>query len=804
MDLTYFNPLSQTEVDFLDSFVARQNMLRFLVDQLRLSRGGRAAQHQLIIAPRGFGKTSLLRRLAIAVRADDELRSRFIPLSFREEQHNVISLDVFWQNCLQSFLEAREDEGATEDELKEIDVAWENSLPRQALPQEEQDGDPARRTLYAFCERLSRRPLLLIDNLDTLLAGLRDSHQWDLRKRLQDDDGPLMIAAASRYPDSTHDRDAAFYEFFRIRTLDKLSDDEVFVCLRSLAVRRGAQGRHVLELLDKDPGRIAALNTLAGGNPRTLSVLYGVLESHASTDVLAQLGAMLDTFTGWYQARTEDLPIQARAVFDALALNWNPMTAAELGKTTGLDTPTVSSQLSRLERVGYVEPVALSKTGKGRKGFQLSERFFNIWYLMRNGPRRAKQSVRFLTVFLQTCFDSTERRSLAQAAMVNPRSAVEYRLALAEAIEDGPLRHSLLDQTRSNLDDAHRRMEHRPRSEEIESAGSATTGVERKKDATSDAEASIRDCDELVVRHGDTSDPVLLRELGVALVQKGNALGTLDRGDEAIATHEQVVARFGDASEPTLQEQVARALVNKGVALRTLDRPDEAIAAYEQVVARFGDASEPTLQVRIVRALDSMGNLFLDHIGDPARACFAFENGLSISRNSEERVWLSANLAYALVLHTSDIHTAEERFSEALGTGSELARVGRDLLGALREWSADPATEWTGLFEGIDRAVSREDSELWNSYVDDLQRLLWLVIVEKQGENFKTWMEGKRYPTRYAPLYHAFVAALEGEDHLFRVNAETRQPAEKIYSGIARRLRLYPTRDVAHDTQQLR
>jgi hypothetical protein len=110
---------------------------------------------------------------------------------------------------------------------------------------------------------------------------------------------------------------------------------------------------------------------MAGGNPRTLGVLYTVLESHMSDDVLGQLSAMLDTFTGWYQVRTEELPMQSRTVFDALALNWDPMTVVEISVVTGLDTPSVSSQLSRLEKSAYAEAVSQSKTKKGRNAYQV-------------------------------------------------------------------------------------------------------------------------------------------------------------------------------------------------------------------------------------------------------------------------------------------------------------------------------------------------------------------------------------------------------------------------------------------------
>ena len=825
MDLTYFNANLQKESDFLMSFVARQRTLDFFLKQLRLVPASGAARHHLIVAPRGFGKTSLLRRIAIGVRTDEQLNTNFIALRFREEQHNVISLDVFWRNCLQSLAEAREDEEASPDEIAALDAAWGTHAPRQALTQEEQDGEPAWQVLRTYCEQLQRRPLLLIDNLDKLLEGLSSHHQWGLRKRLQSDDGPVLIAAASSYPSATHDQAAAFYEFFRIYPLDKLNDQEVFACLRNLAVHRGPAGQPVLTLLDKDPGRVVALNTMAGGNPRTLSVLYSVLESHMSADVLSQLSAMLDTFTGWYQARTEELPIQARAVFDALALNWDPMTAAALGLATGLDTPIVSSQLTRLEKAGYVEPVALSKRGKGRSGYQVSERFFNIWYLMRNGPRRARQSIFFLTKFLQSCFSSAERRSHAISVLESGQSDPSYTLALASSFSGGRLRQQLLEQAYIRSNDNGREGEYESIINELRNEGQRqSSAVARRPEKI---EQLIRNYDDVIFRFGAATEPALRKRVAKALVNKGSKLGVLGQPEQEISVYDDIVARFGAATEPALRERVAMALVNKGSMLDVLGQPEQAIAAYDDVVARFGTAIEPALHARVAMVLEGkallllkverfddsksayrdaikwdstipqfyvgLGNLLLDFTGEISSALAVFESGLEKVTNREDRVSLHANMAYAIALHDGDTLVARMHANSALKDETDISPAGRWLLEALPIWNERTDSDWPYIFEHIGKALTSEDPALWIDYSDDMQRILWFVLANGQGPHFKRWMVDAQYQNRYAPLYHAFVAALEGEDHLLKINPETRQPAQIIYAGIVRRIKLWPS-----------
>jgi len=420
---------------------------------------------------------------------------------------------------------------------------------------------------------------------------------------------------------------------------------------------------------------------------------------------------MLDTFTGCYLARTEALPIQARAVFDALALNWNPMTAAAVGQTTGLETVAVSSQLSRLEKLGYVEAVALSRRGKGRSGFQVVERFFNIWYLMRNGHRRARQRIKFLTVFLQSCFNAPEHTSLGLRLLGVERIYPGYALALAR------------------------------------DADSASTPMESE---------------------------------ALALVNEGVRLSQLGRSDEAIMVYDSVVSRFGEASELALREEAARAESLKADTLVASGQIVAAEAALRSSIARLPQKAA---------LWNSLGNLLLDAKGDPAAAEMAYLEGLSMAK-ADDLLALHANCAYVLALHIGNHLRVQEHIQRALA-GDLFTTAARELLSALPTSRDADAVEWSAVFSGIGRAVESGDTALWTNYLCDLQRLLWFVIAHKRGDRLREWMIAEAYPLRQAPLYHAVVAAIEGEDHLLQINPETRAPASRIYQGLARQLQIY-------------
>ena len=444
LNLSVYNPSSLSDDDFLRCFVARQVIANRLIDRLRGEKKHGLATHQLIMGQRGMGKTSMLRRLAIAVDQDPILKDIFIPLSFREEQYNVHSLSVFWGNCLDALADWYDRTGRPTQARKiDDDVAKLNMTDKEA----------AREFFKRLITAENKRPLLLLDNIDLIFSGLKND-QWGLRKHFQEPGGIVVVGGSATYMEATADREAAFYDFFQVTKLDKLSKDELIACLRSLALARGHDGEKVVRLVDEEPGRIRTIHDLTGGNPRTLTLLYILLEIDASGDVFSDLERLLDQVTVLYKARVEDLPAQARVVLDAVALAWNPVLVSEVAAATALDTSTVSSQMDRLQKEGVVEKVSVSKTTKS--AYQISERFFNIWYLMRHGPRRQRTRLRWLTGFLKSFYSPAQLLERAKV-LVNGSASVDadqgqMLIALSEAIDDENWRSLLKNQAREHLE----------------------------------------------------------------------------------------------------------------------------------------------------------------------------------------------------------------------------------------------------------------------------------------------------------------------------------------------------------------
>ncbi|MBL8253695.1 MAG: ATP-binding protein, partial [Candidatus Competibacter sp.] len=308
INLAVYNPAILDDADFLAGFVARRDLTASLLARLGEITPRGQAKHHLILGQRGMGKTSLLRRLALGVREDAALAAVLLPLTFREEQYNVHNLHTFWLNCLDALGDYFEKTGQA-DKADEIDRDT-ATLMRGDIDAE---GAAALDVFKRWAKREGRRPLLLLDNIDFILDGLEAQH-WSLRRVMQEAGGIVVVGASAAYLEATADPKGAFYDFFQITVLEKLGQDELIACLRRLAQARGEEGRKVLNVLNRDPGRIRALHDLTGGNPRTLVLLYLLLELDAEGDVFSDLERLLDQVTVLYKARVEDLAPQARVV----------------------------------------------------------------------------------------------------------------------------------------------------------------------------------------------------------------------------------------------------------------------------------------------------------------------------------------------------------------------------------------------------------------------------------------------------------------------------------------------------------
>ena len=384
-----YNPALLPPEELKRLFLVRHAELDQILSRVRSP--GPTPQHLLVIGQRGMGKTTLLIRLDYAIREDPDLAAQWLPVRFDEEQYNIGELADFWLNCLDKI---SEETGDPEPQQAVDRLVKEHQAP--AALQE-----AALSWLREYSHRKHRRLLLLVDNFDQLLdritprdskvpkksGGKRSDEAHQLREVLQHQSWLMLVAAAARPVEETFDYDKPLYDFFQVIFLQPLSLEESQEFLAEMAKVTSGDSR-TLEALGRKQTAITIIHVLVGGNLRSIMLLLSLLQRDPDAETPTLIDHLLDQQTSYYKDLIESLPPQGQRVFDSLARTLNPVSADAVAAELRIDRGAASAQLHRLVDRGLVEKVPLPQRSLG---FQVQDRLFNLWYLMRGGRRQRRQ-----------------------------------------------------------------------------------------------------------------------------------------------------------------------------------------------------------------------------------------------------------------------------------------------------------------------------------------------------------------------------------------------------------------------------
>ena len=414
-----YNPAQLTPDELKASFIARRETLARMLALLAEQKPGHPCQHIVLVGPRGMGKTTLGLSFLQAVREQEDLSTRWQPVPFPEESYEIADLADFWLAALRHLAQATGE------------ARWSNRA--DGLQEDERDAERlaayALGALLDFSEERRKRLILFVENLDLVLSQLgdeRDVHA--LREALMTHAEILLVGSANSVFDAIRSDSQPFYEFFRVVPLRGLAPDECRRLLQAMADQEdGDQRPMALDLAD---GRLETIRRLTGGNPRLLVLTCRMLRESPLGSAMEDLERLIDEQTPYFKARIEALPAQARKVFHCLAKAWAPLRTREVAAETKLGSSHASAQLRQLIDRGYVREV--HQDGETRSRYEVSDRFYNMYYLLRFSPVGRARLERLVDFLHQLYGPIGMRRTDDAAELTNLHNAAIERQGLAQ------------------------------------------------------------------------------------------------------------------------------------------------------------------------------------------------------------------------------------------------------------------------------------------------------------------------------------------------------------------------------------
>ena len=600
-----YNPGFLSDEELTASFCVRTSEFESLMESLRESTGA-VNQHVVVIGPRGSGKTTLLLRVAAELRSNAALSSRLFPVVFAEESYEVGTCGEFWLEALSRLADQAPDRPGQPDLHRSVAEIRKES-DDQALQ------DRCLGALLDFADRHGRRLVLVVENLNMIFADMQDDDAgWRLRKTLQTESRVLLLGSATSRFGEIDRPDKALYDLFKIVQLRPLDHNECAVLWKQVSGKRPGDGR------------ILALKILTGGSPRLLAIVARFGAERSFRELMSSLLHLVDDNTAYFKNHLESLPCQERRVYLALGALWRPSTAREVADRARMDdTSKCSAQLGRLVDRGVVAAV---DDASHRKEYYLTERMYNIYYLLRKS-RGKDNVVQALVAFMLDFY------SLPDLAVIARRAAEDVgtkdvnwegdNSIFLKLLLEQPALQEHVQKAAAVLEEAH---------DLLNAAKHAATA-----DDYEGADKKYIDLRKLIAERRDTLLDTHDLLDAVATTSHAVVLFTMNRPREALDLFEQVAGQYGCRQEQDMARVLCEAGLGRAVTLHILGQVEEAMSEYDVLHGRFkASATVPPIADLLVQAAVAKGDA-LGQLGRTEGMRSAYKRAAALATDVIER-----------------------------------------------------------------------------------------------------------------------------------------------------------------------
>lgn len=403
-------------------FVGRDALMKDILKRITASATRKEKHFILLVGPRGMGKTHFVSLAAHKLNSDPAYataRTRLKIAYLNEEEWGVASFLDLLVRILRA-LQAQEGTPGPSASLDHIYEAFKQS-PEAALQVAE--------SLLIDCVRGSTL-LLICENLSDLFEGLGDEGQKRWRSFIQEHPFWTILATTPALFSGVRLQSSPFYNFFTIKSLERLDFDTATELLRQKALLEKRTGLADFLLTPTGRARVRAIHHLAGGNHRVYVILSDFLDEESLEELIGPFMRMADDLTPYYQDRMRQLTPQQRKIIELLCQEARPVIVKDVAMRCLISPQVAAKQLGELAKLQFV-----LSTKVGRESYyELAEPLMRICVDIKDNRT---EHFKLFVEFLRHWFSGRELRTkLDLLGQVEPEARGIDKLHLTAALQD--------------------------------------------------------------------------------------------------------------------------------------------------------------------------------------------------------------------------------------------------------------------------------------------------------------------------------------------------------------------------------
>ncbi|MCD4665745.1 MAG: ATP-binding protein, partial [Bacteroidales bacterium] len=259
------------------SLVGRNQIVDQLEEMVLETANNGTLFQNLIIGPRGSGKTHILIVLYNRINGNKKIREKIEIAYMAEDEVGIGTFFDFLIRIFAAFARWNEDENKIE---------WlQQKIEELKLVNDSEREEKAKRILLKYLD--GKDLIILIENLNTIFEGLKKTGQSKLRDFIQQYTNISFIATSQSLFNGVRNEDMPFHNFFNITHLKKLTLQETIELIIQLAKLENHDHDDLIDFVETSEGRgkIKAINEFTQGNHRLIVLFYDFLKTEFKSEL---------------------------------------------------------------------------------------------------------------------------------------------------------------------------------------------------------------------------------------------------------------------------------------------------------------------------------------------------------------------------------------------------------------------------------------------------------------------------------------------------------------------------------------